>query len=144
MTTTFAVNPGQSLVNRWARRAVFAVMSLLGAVALAGQAQAQHVLQDIAYTALPGGKVEVTLKFNGPAVAPQAFATETPPSIALACLRLTQRGAYAVCRTASFAISWASATGSINGWLAVTVSCIRVSSPLFVMCQAASASADCS
>lgn len=83
MTTTFAVNPGQSPVNRWARRAVFAVMSLLGAVALAGQAQAQHVLQDIAYTALPGGKVEVTLKFNGPAVAPQAFATETPPSIAL-------------------------------------------------------------
>ncbi len=83
MTTTFAVFPGQRPVNRWARRAVLAVMSLLGAAAVAGQAQAQNVLQDIAYTALPGGKVEVTLKFSGPAVAPQAFATETPPSIAL-------------------------------------------------------------
>lgn len=69
-------------VIRWARLAVLAAVSLLGP-AIASQAHAENVLRDISYTALPGGKVEVTLKFNGPAVAPQAFATETPPSIAL-------------------------------------------------------------
>ena len=74
--------PGRRPVTRWARLAVLAVMSLLGP-AIAAQAHAENVLQDVTYTALPGGKVDVTLKFDAPAVAPQAFSTETPPSIAL-------------------------------------------------------------
>jgi type IV pilus assembly protein PilQ len=32
---------------------------------------------------LPGGKVQLTLTFSGPAVAPQAFSTNTPPRIAM-------------------------------------------------------------
>ncbi|WP_291230025.1 type IV pilus secretin PilQ [Dokdonella sp.] len=82
MTKTSVATPGCRPINRWARLFVLAAMSLLGP-AIASQAQAENVLRDISYTALPGGKVEVTLKFDGPAVAPQAFATETPPSIAL-------------------------------------------------------------
>jgi len=82
MIKTSALSPGRSPVSRWARLAVLAVMSLLGP-AIAAQAYAENVLQDVSYTALPGGKVEVTLKFDGPAIAPQAFSTETPPSIAL-------------------------------------------------------------
>jgi len=81
MIKTSAVFPGHRPVTRWTRLAVLAVMSLLGP-AIAGQAYAENVLQDVTYTALPGGKVDVTLKFNGPAVAPQAFSTDTPPSIA--------------------------------------------------------------
>ncbi|HEU4662727.1 MAG TPA: type IV pilus secretin PilQ, partial [Dokdonella sp.] len=46
-------------------------------------AHAESVLEDISYTAMPGGKVEVTLKFAGAAIAPQVFSTENPPSIAL-------------------------------------------------------------
>ncbi len=49
----------------------------------AGGAVAANVLQDISYTALPGGKVEVTLKFSGPVGEPQVFITENPPRIAL-------------------------------------------------------------
>ena len=44
---------------------------------------AQNVLQDIAYTPLPGGKVQVTLKFSAPVVEPRIFATENPPRIAI-------------------------------------------------------------
>jgi len=61
--------------------------SLLGALLAGciacGAAHAENVLDDISYTALPGGKVEVTLKFANAAGAPQAFSTESPPSIAL-------------------------------------------------------------
>jgi type IV pilus assembly protein PilQ len=55
---------------------------LLGLV-LAGNAAAENVLQDIAYTALPGGKVQVTLKFSAPVAEPRMFATEDPPRIAI-------------------------------------------------------------
>src|ERR1700739_2589878 len=44
---------------------------------------AENVLQDIAYTPLPGGKVQVTLKFAGPVAEPRIFATENPPRIAV-------------------------------------------------------------
>ncbi len=61
---------------------------LLWALVLCGglwgpQAFAENVLNDISYSTLPGGKVEITLKFAQPASAPQSFATEAPPSIAL-------------------------------------------------------------
>jgi type IV pilus assembly protein PilQ len=57
-------------------------LALLGLMLGTG-AHAENVLEDLAYTALPGGKVEVTMKFAKPVAAPQVFATETPPSIAL-------------------------------------------------------------
>ena len=44
---------------------------------------AENVLQDIAYNPLPGGKVQVTLKFAAPVVEPRIFATENPPRIAI-------------------------------------------------------------
>jgi type IV pilus assembly protein PilQ len=58
------------------------MLLLLGFV-LGAAAHAENVLDDISYTALPGGKVEVTLKFASPVVAPHTFSTESPPSIAL-------------------------------------------------------------
>ncbi|MDR2012909.1 MAG: type IV pilus secretin PilQ [Rhodanobacter sp.] len=62
-------------------RAVF-VLLLLSAFALR-TAHAQNVLNDIAYTALPGSKIQITLKFTHPTGEPQSFSTEVPPSIAL-------------------------------------------------------------
>ncbi|HKE48444.1 MAG TPA: type IV pilus secretin PilQ, partial [Rhodanobacteraceae bacterium] len=56
---------------------------VLLALLIAGTAHAENVLEDIAYTALPGGKVEVTLKFAAPVQAPQIFTTESPPRIAI-------------------------------------------------------------
>jgi type IV pilus assembly protein PilQ len=62
-------------------RSLFRV--LLAGFFACGIAHAENVLDDISYTALPGGKVEVTLKFANAAGTPQAFSTESPPSIAL-------------------------------------------------------------
>jgi type IV pilus assembly protein PilQ len=55
---------------------------LLAPFAATGAA-AENVLQDIGYTALPGGKVDVTLTFTDNAPSPQVFTTDTPPRIAL-------------------------------------------------------------
>jgi len=46
-------------------------------------AMAENVLQDIAYAPLPGGQVQVTLKFAGPVAEPRIFATENPARIAV-------------------------------------------------------------
>jgi len=82
MTTTFAATSARRIASPAVRPCFLWILLLLGFV-LAGMAQAENVLQDIAYTSLPGGKVEVTLKFASPVTAPQVFSTETPPSIAL-------------------------------------------------------------
>src|SRR6516164_7538155 len=50
---------------------------------LSASALAENVLQDIAYTPLPGGKVQVTLRFAAPVAEPKIFATENPPRIAI-------------------------------------------------------------
>ncbi|HEY8230267.1 MAG TPA: type IV pilus secretin PilQ [Rhodanobacteraceae bacterium] len=50
---------------------------------VAGPALAANTLQSISASPLPGGKVQLTLRFSGPAVAPQAFSTNTPPRIAM-------------------------------------------------------------
>jgi type IV pilus assembly protein PilQ len=50
---------------------------------VAGPAMAANTLQDVSASPLPGGKVQVTLTFSGPAATPQAFSTNTPPRIAL-------------------------------------------------------------
>src|SRR6185369_9349434 len=49
----------------------------------ATNALADNVLQDIAYAPLPGGQVQVTLKFSGPVGEPRIFATENPARIAV-------------------------------------------------------------
>lgn len=56
---------------------------LLASFGFAASAHAENVLEDISYTALPGGKVELTLSFAGPVGEPQAFTTDNPPRIAL-------------------------------------------------------------
>jgi type IV pilus assembly protein PilQ len=58
------------------------LIALLGLL-LSASALAENVLQDIAYTPLPGGKVQVTLKFAAPVNEPKIFATENPPRIAI-------------------------------------------------------------
>jgi type IV pilus assembly protein PilQ len=50
---------------------------------VAGPAMAANTLQSVSAAPLPGGKVQLTLSFSGPAVAPQAFSTNTPPRIAM-------------------------------------------------------------
>jgi type IV pilus assembly protein PilQ len=82
MTTTFAASSARRPAFRAVRSRLLGLLAVFGFV-LGSAAHAESVLEDIAYTALPGGKVEVTLKFTGPAVAPQVFSTENPPSIAL-------------------------------------------------------------
>jgi len=82
MTTTFAATSERRSAFRAVRSRLLGILALVGLV-IGASAHAESVLEDIAYTALPGGKVEVTLKFTGPAIAPQVFSTENPPSIAL-------------------------------------------------------------
>ena len=50
---------------------------------LALPVHAENVLEDLTYTAQPGGRVEVTMRFAEPVAVPQAFTTESPPRIAL-------------------------------------------------------------
>lgn len=59
-----------------------ALLVLLFAL-VAGPAMAANTLQSVSAAPLPGGKVRLTLSFSGPAVAPQAFSTNTPPRIAM-------------------------------------------------------------
>ncbi|MEO5626967.1 MAG: type IV pilus secretin PilQ [Dokdonella sp.] len=82
MTTTFAATSERRFAVQAIRPCVLGLLLLFGFV-LSGMAQAENVLEDLSYTALPGGKVEVTLKFASPVSVPQVFSTETPPSIAL-------------------------------------------------------------
>lgn len=57
----------------------FAMLGLI----ITGSAKAENVLEDLTYTAQPGGSVEITMRFAEPVQVPQAFTTETPPRIAL-------------------------------------------------------------
>lgn len=82
MTTRFAANSRRTIAFPALHSRLMWMLVLLGSL-LGSAAQAENVLNDIAYTALPGGKVEITLKFAEPVAAPQVFSTEDPPSIAL-------------------------------------------------------------
>ena len=53
------------------------------ALLLALPAMAANVLQDVKYSAAPGGKVDITLQFSQPVGNVQAFTTDTPPRIAI-------------------------------------------------------------
>ncbi|HET7931064.1 MAG TPA: type IV pilus secretin PilQ [Rhodanobacteraceae bacterium] len=50
---------------------------------VAGPALAANSLKSVSASPLDGGKVQLTLTFTGPAVAPEAFSTNTPPRIAM-------------------------------------------------------------
>ena len=82
MTTTFAATSERRSAFRTVRSRLLGLMALFAFV-FGTAVHAEGVLEDISYTALPGGKVEVTLKFAGAAVAPQVFSTENPPSTKL-------------------------------------------------------------
>jgi type IV pilus assembly protein PilQ len=82
MTTTIAANSGHGYAYRTVRSRLLGLLATT-TLLFGGSLHAENVLEDLAYTALPGGKVEVTMKFAEPVAAPQAFSTETPPSIAL-------------------------------------------------------------
>ena len=58
-------------------------LALFFGMLFATNALAENVLQDIAYAPLPGGQVQVTLKFAGPVAEPRIFATENPARIAV-------------------------------------------------------------
>ncbi|MGB4860284.1 MAG: type IV pilus secretin PilQ family protein [Dokdonella sp.] len=66
------------------RRAAAMAFACVGWLAFgATGAQAANALKDVAYTALPGGKVELRLSFDSPPALPNGFTTDTPPTIAL-------------------------------------------------------------
>ena len=65
----------------WMALLAMSVMTI--GLLVAGPAMAANTLQNVSATPLPGGKVQVTLTFSGPAATPQAFSTNTPPRIAL-------------------------------------------------------------
>jgi len=58
-------------------------LALFFGMLFATTALADNVLQDIAYAPLPGGQVQVTLKFASPVGEPRIFATENPARIAV-------------------------------------------------------------
>ncbi len=58
------------------------LLILLGAL-FSTSALAENVLQDISYTPLSGGTVQITMKFAGPVGEPQIFTTQTPARIAI-------------------------------------------------------------
>src|SRR5690348_18143564 len=66
-------------------RSVHGWMALLAMsfLLVAGPAMAANTLQNVSASPLPGGKVQVTLTFSGPAATSQAFSTNTPPRIAM-------------------------------------------------------------
>lgn len=87
MTTKHALDTGcanASLArpSRKPAKMLAAAVALLGLL-IAAPALAANTLQDMTSTPLPGGKVQLTLKFAQPAAAPRAFSTDTPPRIAL-------------------------------------------------------------
>ena len=60
-------------------RQLFAAALMLASVA----ASASNRVEDISYASTPDGTTEITIRMAGPPVAPRAFATESPPRIAV-------------------------------------------------------------
>jgi type IV pilus assembly protein PilQ len=68
----------------WVKRAALrAGVVLVAWLALGLPAFAANVLQDVRYSAAPGGKVDITLQFAQPVGQVQAFTTDSPPRIAV-------------------------------------------------------------
>jgi type IV pilus assembly protein PilQ len=73
---------GATPARRMRKAGIAGFLALLGLIFM-GTVQAENVLEDLTYTAQPGGKVEITLRFAEAVATPQAFTTESPPRIAL-------------------------------------------------------------
>lgn len=72
------------IVNRVYQGAAVLLFALGCGLATAATANAAPTIDDVSYRMLPGGAVEVSLIFNGPAIGPTgAFTTTDPPRIAL-------------------------------------------------------------
>ncbi|MGH8232810.1 MAG: type IV pilus secretin PilQ, partial [Rhodanobacteraceae bacterium] len=81
---------------------------------VAGPALAANTLQNVSASPLPGGKVQITLTFSGPAAAPQSFSTNTPPRIAMDFADTTNglaRRAYTLDQGTAQAVSAVQANG---------------------------------
>ena len=63
-----------------ARMAALLAVLLLAALPMGAQA---GTLKDMSYQALPGGKVDITLQFDGAPPQPRIFTTDNPPRIAV-------------------------------------------------------------
>jgi type IV pilus assembly protein PilQ len=90
---------------------------------VAGPALAANTLQNVSSAPLPDGRVQLTLTFSGPASAPQAFSTNTPPRIAMDFAAttngLTQRS-YSVDQGAAQSVSAVEADGRTRVVVALT------------------------
>ena len=78
MTATNKTGEGKAAIRALRKGAIGLGLMLASACALA-----DNVLQDVRYTAAPGGKVDITLQFANPVGEVQAFTTDTPPRIAI-------------------------------------------------------------
>jgi type IV pilus assembly protein PilQ len=82
MITTATDLHGRRPAKGMRKAGIAGLLALLGLMFM-GTVQAENVLEDLTYTAQPGGKVDITMRFAEAVVAPQAFTTESPPRIAL-------------------------------------------------------------
>ena len=71
MTTTATDFQGRKPAIGKRRAGIAGLIALLG-FSFANPAQAENVLEDLTYTAQPGGRVEVTMRFAEPVTVPQA------------------------------------------------------------------------
>ena len=79
MTATNKTGEGKAAIRALRKGAIGLGLMLASAFALADD----NVLQDVRYSAAPGGKVDITLQFANPVGEVQAFTTDTPPRIAI-------------------------------------------------------------
>lgn len=82
MITTATDLHGRQPAGKMHKAGIAGLLAWLGLI-FAGSVQAENVLEDLTYTAQPGGKVEITMRFAEAVAVPQAFTTESPPRIAL-------------------------------------------------------------
>ena len=82
MITTATDLHGREPAKRMRKAGIAGLLALLGLI-FTGTVHAENVLEDLTYTAQPGGRVEITMRFAEPVAVPQAFTTESPPRIAL-------------------------------------------------------------
>ena len=85
MTITVANFQGRTStpgMRKTSRHGLAWLIAFLGTL-FAANALAENILQDITYTPLSGGKVQIMMKFAGPVGEPQIFTTENPARIAI-------------------------------------------------------------